>query len=63
METKKKKVTAYKLIKEHRVNFVCHADYRDGKEIHGVVKRILDKIKADIEFNRLLEFHNKQANK
>ena len=60
---KKKKVTAYKLIKEHRVNFVCHADYRDGKEIHGVVKRILDKIKADIEFNRLLEFHNKQANK
>ncbi len=60
---KKKKTTAYKLINEHRVNFVCHADYRDGKEIHGVVKRILDKIKADIEFNRLLEFHKKQANK
>ena len=60
---KKKKHTAYKLINENRVNFVCQADYRCGKEIHGVVKRILDKIKADIEFKRLLELHKKQATK
>ena len=60
---KRKKATAYKLISENRVNFVCQADYRNGKEIHGVVKRILDKIKADIEFKRLLDFHQKQAKK
>lgn len=60
---KKKKHTAYKLINENRVNFACQADYRPGKEIFGVVKRILDKIKADIEFNRLLELHKKQAKK
>ncbi len=58
---KKKKATAYKLINEKRVNFVCQADYRNGKEIHGVVKRILDKIKADYEFNRLLDFHKRLA--
>lgn len=59
----KKKATAYKLIKENRVNFVCKADYREGKDIHAVVKRILDKIKSDIEFKRLLNVHIKQANK
>jgi phosphoserine phosphatase len=58
---KKKKDTAYKLIKENRVNFACKADYRPEKEIYAVVKRILDKIKADIEFNRLLEVHKAQA--
>lgn len=60
---KKKRDTAFKLIKENRVNFVCQADYREGKEIHGVVKRILAKIKADIEFQRLLDIHKKQAEK
>ena len=60
---KKKKATAYKLINENRVNFVCYADYREEKEIHSVVKRILDKIKADIDFNRLLDVHQQQANK
>ena len=59
----KKRNTAYKLINENRVNFACRADYREGKEIHAVVKRILDKIKADIEFQRLLDIHKKQANK
>ncbi len=60
---KKKKDTAHKLIKENRVNFACKADYRPEKEIYAVVKRILDKIKADIEFNRLLEVHKAQATK
>ena len=62
-DKKKKKATAYKLINENRVNFVCYADYREEKEIHSVVKRILDKIKADIDFNRLLDVHQQQANK
>lgn len=59
----KKRQTAYKLINENRVNFVCRADYRVNKDIHAVVKRILDKIKADVEFQRLLDVHKKQANK
>ena len=60
---KKKRSTAYKLINEDRVNFVCHADYRENKDIHAVVKRILDKIKSDIEFKRLLDIHINQAEK
>lgn len=59
----KKKGTAYKLIKENRVNFACLADYSEGKEIHEVVKQILQKIKADIDFNQLLNTHKHQANK
>jgi phosphoserine phosphatase len=58
-----KKDIAYKLIKENRVNFVCKADYRSGKDMHALVKRILDKIKADFEFNRLLEVHKAQSTK
>lgn len=53
----KKKSTALKLIKENRVNFACLADYREGKDIHCVVKRILEKIKADFDFKRLLKVH------
>ena len=40
----KKKATAMKLINEDRGNFVCKADYSEGKEIHAVVTRILDGI-------------------
>ena len=61
-DTKKRRI-ANKLINENRVNFVCRADYRENKDIHAVVKRILDKIKADVEFQRLLDIHKKQANK
>lgn len=53
----KKKETAKKLINDNRVNFICQADYREGKEMHMIVKRILDKIKADYEFQRLLDVH------
>lgn len=56
-----KKATALQLIKDNRVNFVCPADYRAGKEINMVVKRILDKIKADYEFQRLLDWHHNKA--
>lgn len=57
----KKKETAKKLINDNRVNFICQADYREGKEMHMIVKRILDKIKADYEFQRLLDVHKKKA--
>lgn len=56
-----KKVTAMKLIEENRVNFACIADYRKDKEMFGVVKRVLDKIKSDYEFERLLEVHKKKS--
>ena len=56
-----KRATAYKLINDNRVNFACSADYRKDKDIYAVVKRILDKIKADHEFNRLLKIHKQQA--
>lgn len=53
----KKKEIAQKLIAEDRVNFVCPADYSEGKEIHIVVKTILDKLKSDSEFTNLLNQH------
>ena len=56
-----KKQTALQLIRDNRVNFICAADYRKGKEINMVVKRILNKIKADYDFQRLLDLHHKKA--
>ncbi|MEI6697189.1 MAG: HAD family hydrolase [Bacteroidota bacterium] len=52
-----KKSVSEKLISENRVNFACAADYSENTEIHTVVKTILDKIKADVEFNNLLKQH------
>ncbi len=59
--SKEKKATALQLIKDNRVNFVCQANYKLGKDISIVVKRILDKIKADYEFQRLLEYHRSKV--
>lgn len=56
-----KKKRAYKLINENRVNFVCQADYSEGKEIDKVVKTIIEKIKADADFKGLLKKHVKTA--
>ena len=53
----KKKAVSEKLISEDRVNFACAADYSENKEMHIVVKTILDKIKADYEFTHLLKQH------
>lgn len=58
-----KKLTALQLIRDNRVNFICAADYRKGKEINMVVKRILNKIKADYDFQRLLDLHRKKADR
>lgn len=52
-----KKATALKLIEDDRVNFVCSADYSEGTELHSVVTTIIDKIKADFDFNALLDKH------
>lgn len=51
------KATAERLIKEDRVNFACPADYSENGEIHKVVRTILDKIKFDLEFERLKQLH------
>lgn len=58
----KKKQTAENLIRENRVNFVCSADYSENKEMHKVVKTIIDKIKADTEFSTLQESHKSKCN-
>ncbi|NDV67183.1 HAD family hydrolase [Bacteroides sp. 224] len=57
----KKKQTAENLIRENRVNFVCSADYSENKEMYKVVKTIIDKIKADIDFNTLQENHKSKC--
>ena len=58
---RKKKKTSEKLISEDRVNFVCSADYSEGKEIERVAKTIIDKISADTEFKSLLNKHKSKA--
>ncbi len=45
--------SVYKLLEEDRVNFVCPADYRSGTPIHTAVLRIIDKIKAELELEKL----------
>lgn len=43
----KKRALAQQLLAEGRVNFACAADYTEEGEMMVIVKRILDKIKAD----------------
>lgn len=42
-----------RLLSEHRVNFVCPADYTEKGQIYEVVKTIINKIKADLELEAL----------
>ncbi|WP_099463436.1 HAD family hydrolase [Parabacteroides provencensis] len=56
-----KKAAAEKLIAENRVNFVCPADYSKDSEIYKVVTTIIDKIKSDYEFKKLLIAHEKKG--
>ena len=51
----RKKATALRLIRENRVNFACKADYSEEGEIYATVCRILDKIRADYDFEQLLK--------
>ena len=43
----KKRTLAQQLLSEGRVNFACPADYTEEGQMMEIVKRILDKIKAD----------------
>lgn len=55
----KKKLLSEKLINENRVNFACSANYTKDSEMFQVVKTILEKVKADHDFQRLLNQHQK----
>lgn len=52
---------AAKLIRDHRVNFMCEADYSSNREIEKVIRVILDKIKAEHTFKHLLQHHQNKA--
>ncbi|NLV81919.1 MAG: haloacid dehalogenase-like hydrolase, partial [Synergistaceae bacterium] len=49
------------LILDGRVNFVCQADYRKGKDIFFVVATVLEKMKSDFDFAELLKKHKTTA--
>jgi hypothetical protein len=49
----KKRVLAQQLLAEGRVNFACNADYADQGEMMEIVKRILDKIKAEYALSQV----------
>lgn len=57
---KTKRSVAERLIKEQRVNFACPANYSADKSLFKIVRRILDKIKADDDFNRLVKVNQKR---
>ena len=52
-ENRRQTETARKLLRQDRVNFICKADYRIGEEIYQVVTTIIDKIKAESDFQAL----------
>ena len=60
-DDKDKKRNAEHLILDGRVNFVCQADYRKGKDIFFVVATVLEKMKSDFDFAELLKKHKATA--
>ena len=48
---------ARKLIEHNRVDFIAKADYSEGGEIYRLVKSMLEKMKADYDFDQLLRCH------
>ena len=48
-----KKATAQKLLQEDRVNFMAPTDYREGGYMFSLVKAIIDKVRAESEYNKL----------
>ena len=55
-EDKGKRREMNTLIRDNRVNYVCAADYTESSEIDEVVKRIIDKIAADVALEGLKTF-------
>lgn len=47
--------------KKNNISLMCSANYSKGSVMNIIVKRILDKIKADFEFDRLIELNQKKA--
>ena len=45
--------TARKLLRQDRVNFICEADYRVGGQVYEVVTTLIDKIKAEADYQSL----------
>lgn len=50
----KKKLTAKKLLRQKRVNFICPADYTEKSRTFEVVCTIIDKIRSDYELQKLM---------
>ena len=49
----KQQRTAARLLKEKRVNFACLADYSENGELYKVVTTIINKVKAEDDFEKL----------
>jgi phosphoserine phosphatase len=52
-EREQRRKSMQALVDEHRVSYVCEADYRPGGEPDLLVRRIIDKIEADNLLDRL----------
>lgn len=48
---------AQNLIEHDRVDFIAKADYSEGGEIYTLVKSMLQKMKADYDFEQLVQTH------
>lgn len=53
--SKKKGSSLHELVADHRVNFVCPADYSPGGRLDTVVRAVIDKIAADGVLTELSE--------
>lgn len=56
-DKKKKKNPATKLFNDRRVDFLCEADYSEGKELDTIAKLIIDKVAP---MDKLLKIHYHQ---
>ena len=54
-----KREMSERLLKEQRVHFACPADYTEGGKIYKVVTTIIDKIRADLNLQILLDQEEK----
>ena len=52
----KDKAKVYKMMRDGRIKYYTPADYTEGSEIDKVVKRIIDKIAADVALEELKTF-------
>ena len=59
-EDEGKRANAVKLLEQDRVNFVCRADYTPGGDVFTVVSTIINKIKAEDDFNTLRRENGKE---